>query len=117
MLFGKVLRELGYVEGQEHCNRVPLGGWQARSAAELAAELVRLKVDIIVADGASDRISSAKKATATIPIVMMSSTDPVGLGLIGSFAAQGETSRGCTSISGELGGKSLELLKESRCRD
>ncbi len=75
------------------------------------AELVSLKVDIIVADGTGASLA-AKKATSTIPIVMTSSSDPVGTGLIASLARPGGNVTGLTSVTGELGGKLLELLKE-----
>ena len=78
---------------------------------DLAAELVRLKVDIIVADFTSASLA-AKKATSTIPIVMTNGTDPVGTGLVANLARPGGNVTGLTNISGELGGKSLELLKE-----
>ena len=77
---------------------------------DLAAELVRLKVDIIVADFTA-AATAAKKATSTIPIVMANG-DPVGTGLVASLARPGGNVTGLTNISGELGGKSLELLKE-----
>jgi putative ABC transport system substrate-binding protein len=79
--------------------------------SDLGAELVRLKVDVIVTDvtGAS---LAVKKATSTIPIMMASSTDPVGTGLVASLARPGGNVTGLTSVSGELGGKLLELLKE-----
>jgi len=82
------------------------GGW-----SDLTAELIRLKVDIIVADG-SGPAEAAKKATNTIPIVMTSSTDPVGIGLVASLARPGGNVTGLSSVSGELGGKLLEILKE-----
>jgi len=106
------LRELGYVAGQNIAIEYRSADGKRDRLAQLAAELVRLKVDIIVADGAPPSLE-AKKATGTIPIVMMSSTDPIGLGLIGSFSRPGGNVTGLTSISGELGGKLLELLKES----
>jgi putative tryptophan/tyrosine transport system substrate-binding protein len=77
----------------------------------LAAELVGLQVNIIVANGA-DETQAAKNATSAIPIVMTSSTDPVGLGFVNSLAHPGGNITGLTSVSGELGGKTLELLKE-----
>src|SRR4030095_3412869 len=77
-----------------------------------AADLVRLKVDIIVADGSSPT-QAAKNATTTIPIVMTSSTDPVGNKLVDSLARPGGNVTGLTSLSGEMGGKLLELLKET----
>ena len=78
---------------------------------DFAAELVRLKVDTIVAEG-TGRATAAKRATSTIPIVMAESTDPVGTGLVASLARPGGNITGVTSDSGELGGKLLELLKE-----
>ena len=72
---------------------------------------MRLKVDVIIADG-SGLAAAAKKTTSTIPIVMTSSTDPVGQGLITSLARPEGNVTGLTSVTGELGGKLLELLKE-----
>ena len=81
---------------------------------ELAAELVRLKVDIIVVTGGAPTIRAAKNATKTIPIVMMGvGIDPVEAGLIESLARPGGNVTGITNLTGELGGKRLELLKEA----
>ena len=81
---------------------------------ELAAELVRLKVDIIVVAGGDTVIRAAKNATKTIPIVMMGSgSDPVRAGLVESLARPGGNVTGLTTLSRELGGKRLELLKEA----
>ena len=81
---------------------------------ELAAELVRLKVDIIVVTGGSPWIRAAKNATKTIPIVMVDSvSDPVEAGLVESLARPGGNVTGLTNLSRELGGKRLELLKEA----
>ena len=79
------LRDLGYVEGKNLGFVFRTTEGNAELWPELAAELVRLKVDIIVAD-ATGAIMAAKKATSTIPIVMMDSTDPVGTGLVASLA-------------------------------
>ena len=106
------LRDLGYVVGQNIAIEYRSADGKRDRLPDLAAELVRLKVDIIVADGSGPSLE-AKKATSTIPIVMMSSTDPIGNGLIGSLARPGGNVTGLTSITGELGGKLLELLKES----
>ena len=95
------LRELGYVEGQNIIVE----------QSDKAAEFVRLKVDVIVVFGTSAALA-AKKATNTIPIVMTSSANPVSNGLITSLARPGGNVTGLTSLSGELGGKRLELLKE-----
>jgi putative ABC transport system substrate-binding protein len=86
-------------------------GFNAERYPALAAELVGLKVDIIVADTTGTALA-AKKATTTIPIVMTTSSDPVGDGLIASMARPGGNVTGLTNIAGELGGKVLELLKE-----
>ena len=81
---------------------------------ELAAELVRLKVDIIVAAGGTGMIQAAKNATKTIPIVMTGAgSDPVEAGLIESLARPGGNVTGLTTLARELGGKRLELLKEA----
>ncbi len=81
---------------------------------ELAAELVRLKVDIIVVAGGTRWIRAAKNATKTIPIVMMGGgADPVEAGLIESLARPGGNVTGITNLNRELGGKRLELLKEA----
>ena len=69
-------------------------------------------MDIIVADGTAPSLA-AKKATGTIPIVMTTSGDPVGTGLVASFARPGGNVTGLSSVTGELGGKLLELLKET----
>ena len=81
---------------------------------ELAAELVRLKVDIIVAAGGDRLVRAAKNATKTIPIVMMGTgLDPVEAGLVESLARPGGNVTGITNLTRELGGKRLELLKEA----
>ena len=81
---------------------------------ELAAELVRLEVDIILVGGSDAQVRAAKNATKSIPIVMMGrGIDPVEAGLVDSLARPGGNVTGITNISGELGGKRLELLKEA----
>ena len=80
---------------------------------ELAAELVRLKVDIIVAGGSA---AAAKDATKTIPIVMPQLADPVAVGLVASLARPGGNITGMTILAPELSGKRLELLKETSPR-
>jgi putative tryptophan/tyrosine transport system substrate-binding protein len=109
--FRQALRELGYAEGQNMAIEYRSAAGKRDRQRDLAADLVRLKVDIIVSDGAAPSLE-AKKATSTIPIVMTSSSDPIGLGLIVSFARPGGNVTGLTSVTGELGGKLLELLKE-----
>ena len=105
------LRDLGYVESQNINIEYRSADGKRDRVPDLAAELVRLKVDIIVADG-SGASTESKKATSTIPIVMTSSTNPVETGLVASLARPGGNVTGLTSLTGELGGKNLELLKE-----
>src|SRR5215831_11809910 len=106
------LRDLGYVEGKNIGFVYRTAEGESGRYADLAAELVRLQVDIIVADTTTG-IVAAKKATSTIPIVMTTSTDPVGTGLVASLARPGGNVTGLTSVTGELGGKLVELLKET----
>ena len=105
------LRDLGYVEGKNIGVVFRTAEGKTERFADLAAELVRLKVDIIIADGSATTLA-LKKATSTIPIVVTTSTDPVGTGLVASFARPGGNVTGLTNISAETGGKTLELLKE-----
>ena len=108
------LRELGYIEGQNIAIEYRYAEGKLDRFPELAAELVRLKVDIIVVAGGAELVRAAKNATKTIPIVMAGSgTDPVEAGLVESLARPGGNVTGITSLSGELGGKRLELLKEA----
>ena len=108
------LRERGYIEGQNIVSEYRYAEGKRDRHPELAAELVRLKVDIIVAAGAEPVVRAAMNATKTIPIVMMGGgTDPVEAGLIESLARPGGNVTGITLLSGELGGKRLELLKEA----
>ena len=108
------LRELGYIEGQNITMEYRYAERKADWLAELAAELVRLKVDIIVAAGADTVVRAAKNATKTIPIVMSGQgIDPVEAGLIESLAHPGGNVTGLTNLTGELGGKRLELLKQA----
>ena len=109
--FVQGLRDLGYVEGKNIGFVFRTAEGKTERFADLAAELVRLKVDIVIADGSALTLA-LKKATSTIPIVMTTSTDPVGTGLIASFARPGGNVTGLTNISAETGGKTLELLKE-----
>ena len=108
------LRELGYIEGQNIAIEYRYAEGKRDRHPELAAELVRLKVDIIVVAGGDGVIQAAKNATKTIPIVMTGSgTDPVRAGLIESLARPGGNVTGITGLTRELGGKRLELLKEA----
>ena len=108
------LSELGYIEGQNIATEYRYSEEEADRAPELAAELVRLKVDIIVAAGGNRLIQAAKNATKTIPIVMTGAgLDPVEAGLVESFARPGGNVTGLTTLNRELSGKRLELLKEA----
>ncbi len=111
--FRQVLRELGWVEGQNIVIDYRFAEGRFDQLPDLAAELVRLKVDIIVAV-ATQGVAAAKNATETIPIVMISgSADPVGLGFIASLARPGGNVTGLSySVGPEILGKGLELLKE-----
>ena len=105
------LRELGYVVGQNILIEHRYAEAKPDRLPELAAELVRLKVDVIVAGALA--IGAAKNATKTIPIVMATSGDPVAYGYVVSLAQPGGNVTGSSQMSPELGGKRLELLKES----
>jgi putative ABC transport system substrate-binding protein len=109
--FRQGLRELGCIEGQNIAIDVRFASGRVERLPELAAELVRLKVDVIVTPGTPASVA-AKKATSTIPIVFAGVADAVGAGLVANFARPGGNITGLTSISAELGGKRLELLKE-----
>jgi putative ABC transport system substrate-binding protein len=111
--FREGLRELGWVEGQNLVIEYRFAEGRPDRLPDLAAELVRLKVDIIAA-GPTPPVLAAKKATGTIPIVGMSLTDPVGLGLVTSLARPGGNVTGVTyGVGTETFGKGLELLKEA----
>ena len=105
------LRDLGYVEAKNIAIVFRTSESRRERYANLAAELVRLKVDVIVTDGSGSALA-LKEATSSIPIVVSSSTDPVGTGLVASLARPGGNITGLTTLSEELGGKQLELLKE-----
>src|SRR4030095_9240926 len=105
------LRELRYVEGKNIIVESRWAGGKIANLPALAAELVRLKVDVIVTGGPQvTRV--AKEATSTIPIVMAFDNDPVGSGHVASLARPGENITGLSTLSPELSGKQLELLKE-----
>jgi putative ABC transport system substrate-binding protein len=108
------LRDRGYVEGQNIATEYRYAEGKLDRLPELAAELVRLKVDIIVVAGGIGPIRAAKNATKTIPIVMVGvGNDPVEAGLVESLARSGNNVTGITNLSTELGGKRLELFKEA----
>jgi len=109
--FRQGLRELRYIEGQNIAIEYRFASGQVERLPRLAAELVRLKVDVIVANSTASALA-AKQATSTIPIVFAVVADAVGAGLIANFARPGGNITGLTSSSAELGGKRLELLKQ-----
>jgi ABC-type uncharacterized transport system substrate-binding protein len=106
------MRELGYVEGHNILVEGRFYGDQTERLPALAAELVRLKVDVIVA-GAAPAPEAAQRATSTIPIVMANHNDPVGSGLAVSLAKPGKNVTGLSTLAPELVGKRLQLLKEA----
>ena len=108
------LRELGYVEGQNIAIEYRYAEGKLVRLPELAAELVRLNVNVIVVAGGTRLILAAKNATKTIPIVMTGGGgDPVEAGFVDSLARPGGNVTGITNLTRELGGKRLELLKEA----
>ncbi len=109
--FRQGLRELGYVEGKNIIIEYRYADGKFDRLPALAAELVRLKVDMIVTAGATNT-RAAKEATTTIPIVMAQDPDPVGSGFVASLARPGGNITGLSSLTADLSGKRLELLKE-----
>lgn len=109
--FRQSLRELGYTEGKNIVLEIRGGEAKPDRLSALAAELVGLKVDIIVAGG-NPAVRAAMRATSTIPIVMRTAVDPVEAGFVGSLARPGGNITGVTSITAKLIGKQLELLAE-----
>jgi ABC-type uncharacterized transport system substrate-binding protein len=109
--FRQGLRELGYVEGKSIVIEYRWAEGKFDRLPALAAELVRLKVDIIVTGGTTST-RAAKKATVTIPIVMGFDNDPVGNGFVASLAHPGGNITGLSTLAPEISGKQLELLKE-----
>ncbi len=110
--FRRGLRELDYAEGKNIVLEWRFAEGKMDRLPELAAELVRMKVDVIVVAGGNAALA-AKKATSTIPIVIAAASDPVGTGLVASLARPGGNITGLTILSPELSGKRLELLKET----
>ena len=110
--FREALREAGYVEGQNITLERRSSGGRPEPLPDLAAELVRLRVDVIVADG-NPAIAAAQRATRTIPIVMVLAMDPVASGFTGNLARPGGNITGLTVQATDLHGKTLQLLKEA----
>jgi putative ABC transport system substrate-binding protein len=109
--FREGLRDLGYTEGKAISVEYRYADGKFERLPDLATELVRLKVDVIVTGGPT-ATRPAKKATATIPIVMAQDTDPVGNGFVTSLARPGGNITGLSNYHPDLSGKQLELLKE-----
>jgi putative tryptophan/tyrosine transport system substrate-binding protein len=108
------LRDLGYMEGQNIAIEYRYAEGKVNRASELASELVRLNVDIIVAAGGTLTVRAVMHATKTIAIVMVGGgADPVRAGFVESLARPGGNVTGLTALTSELGGKRLELLKEA----
>ena len=109
--FRQGLRELGYAEGKNIVIEYRYAEGKFDRLPALAAELVRLKIDLIVTTGPTVT-RAAKEATTTVPIVMATDTDPVGNGFVASLARPGGNITGLSALAPELSGKQLELLKE-----
>jgi putative ABC transport system substrate-binding protein len=105
------LRELGWIEGRTVAIEVRWAEGRSERAAEIAAEFIRLKVDIIVATGFA-HISAAKQATSVIPIVFPATGDPVATGLVASLARPGGNATGLSVQATDLVGKRIEILRE-----
>ena len=110
--FREGLRERGYVEGQNIAIEWRLSGGSAERLPDLAAELTRLEVDVIVATD-NPAIAAAQRATSTIPIVMVFAMDPVRTGFVGSLVRPGGNTTGLTLQATDLQGKALQLLKDA----
>jgi putative tryptophan/tyrosine transport system substrate-binding protein len=110
--FRQAMRELGYEEGRNIAYETRWAEGKSERLPGLAVELVGLKPDVILVAN-TPSVLAAKKATTTIPIVMVSVGDPVGTGLVDSLARPGGNITGSTNIMGEMAGKRLELLKQA----
>src|SRR5213593_3589841 len=106
------LRDLGYVEGQNIVIEYRWAEGKYDRFPDLAAELVRLKVDVIVTGG-TPSTQAAMQATKTIPIVMVGTGDPLRTGLIASLARPGGNVTGLTQLGAEVAGKRLQILKDT----
>jgi putative ABC transport system substrate-binding protein len=110
--FRQELGKLGWIEGKNITIEYRFGEQKLERLPELAAELVRLKVDLIVVAGTPPALA-AKKATTTIPIVIANTSDPVGEGLVASLARPGGNVTGFSALTTELNTKRLEILKDA----
>jgi putative ABC transport system substrate-binding protein len=109
--FNAGLRDLGYIEGQNIQIEYRSAEGKLPALAGLAAELVSLNVDLFVASE-TPAVAAAKRATATLPVVMAPAGDPLGTGLVASLARPGGNVTGLSAATAELAGKSLELIRE-----
>src|SRR5262249_16067647 len=107
--FRQGLREVGHVEGKTFVLELRYGEGRTERLPDLARELVRLKVDVIVTS-TDVAVAAVRQQTRTIPIVMATSTDPLGTGFVASLARPGGNVTGLSTMSPELDGKRLELL-------
>src|SRR5580765_1022871 len=110
--FRQELNKLGWIEGKNITIEYRFAEQKNERLPELAADLVRLKVDLIVVTGAPQALA-AKKATTSVPIVMANASDPVGEGLIASLARPGGNVTGLSTLATELNSKRLEILKDA----
>ena len=110
--FQQELSKLGWIEAKNYTIEYRFSEGKNDRLPELAADLVRLKVDLIVVTGTPSSLA-AKRATTTIPIVMARAGDPVGVGLVASLARPGGNVTGFSSLSFELNTKRLEILKDA----
>jgi putative ABC transport system substrate-binding protein len=110
--FRQELSKLGWIDGKNIAIEYRFAEQKRERLPELAAELVRLKVDLILATGGASDLA-AKKATNTVPIVMANSSDPVGAGLVASLARPGGNVTGSSGLGTELNSKRLEVLKDA----
>jgi ABC-type uncharacterized transport system substrate-binding protein len=110
--FRQELSKLGWIEGKNITIEYRFAEQKSERVPELAADLVRLKVDLIVASGGPTPLA-AKKATSSIPIVMTTAPDPVGIGLVASLARPGGNVTGLSGLAPELNTKRLEVLKDA----
>src|SRR5262249_34538161 len=106
------LQQLGYVEGKNVVIEQRHADGRLERLADLAHELVRLQIDVVVVHGLSNAIQAARNASSTIPIVFVANPDPVGTGVVASLARPGENVTGLSDLHSEIVGKRLELLKE-----
>jgi len=109
--FAQRLRELGWIDGRNVAIEYRWGEGRNERFAQIAAEFVRLKVDVIVTSG-TPQVLAAKQATSVIPIVFTQAGDPVGTGIVASLARPGGNVTGLATLAADLAGKRLELLRE-----